>query len=112
MKSPVSPLKALTRDCITDPVTSCQVPPLYVSPEVCRDPCALWPQEGTAAPWGGGGCWEPSRATSGGRALLGAGQQVCPGSTDGAQAAWGSLALPSVGWAALALASQSPAALL
>ena len=31
---------------------------------------------------------------------------------DGAQAAWGSLALPSVGWAALALASQSPAALL
>lgn len=24
-----------------------------VNPEVCRDPCALWPQEGTAAPWGG-----------------------------------------------------------
>ena len=42
-----------------------------VNPEVCRDPSALWPQEGTAAPWGGEGagsspgqrlgdepCWE------------------------------------------------------
>ena len=83
-----------------------------VNPEICRDPSALWPQEGTAAPWGGEGCWELSRATSGGQALLGAGEQVCPGSMDGAQAAWGSLALPSVGWVASAVASRSPAALL
>ena len=67
---------------------------------------------GHHCPLGRGRVLGALQATSGGRALLGAGEHVCPGSMDGAQAAWGSLALPSVGWAALALASQSLAALL